>query len=443
MHRTLRLRRRAHWGLPFSASPWLTYRVICPQLTTSDEPLRLPDEYVILDFMKNMFRFCLIASLLSAAIARGTVVVVHSPQNERFGKEGSVVDIAPWHYADNVPVLAGERFRLVAVRGYSMYSPNFGKEKAAILNGTASVTLDALGNPVPRGFGNLEDMEGKIIERKAVLGSLNGTSGKQTSSVVSENVLQGAIGNEGVVFEVNGESISGVARSLWSVTPPENDTSVTDPMLAWWVFLVVEDTRCGEGWVPNASLEASGGCMVAPVLKDVGAAMGGVKQYPLSLSLSQMDPPAEKAYVEARYIVCHEVLLPSRVTIEDNGGDREYTDAGDIERLYTPVLSAFTQVEGGFKLSIAERGEGQYQSRLDGEAVQKGVLYDIVTTTSLKDASWESLDAVLEKKSLAQPAGMRYTRLQLNGLSDVFLPIMDDKTRFYKVQRSTMTQGEK
>lgn len=391
--------------------------------------------------MKNMFRFCLIASLLSAAIARGVEITVYSPQNEEFKSDGvvsgSVIDTTPWCYADGSFVKAGERIRLVAVR-CSPYSSQFSQEKQDVLNGKASVALDVNGTPVPVGFAPLTDpFEGVPVERTVIFGQSESTE-SNSASVVS-GAISGAIGSSTGTFTVppslleSGEAtIPNVAHSLWKVVP-EGD----DPSYAWWLFLIVEDTRCGDKWDPSTSLVAGAGCMVAPVLKDIDEAMGG--NTPEPLMLSSMGPPPNRAYVEAGRIAYHEVSLPSRVTTE-NG---EYTDSDDIEQLYTPVLSAFTQVEGGFKLSIAERGEGQYQSRLDGEVVPEGALYDIVTATSLKDASWESLDAVLEKKSLAPPAGMRYTRLQLNGLSDVFLPIMDDKTRFYKVQRSTMTQGEK
>ncbi len=370
-------------------------------------------------------------------------VIVHSLQDPAFARRG--FDARPWTYADGIPIRPGERLRLVAVRASDAWYLS-SEERAAVRDGTATVTLDALGNVVPVGFpvGVIENEELEAVEltdRQVVFGERNGHPG-ETVVAVASGLPEGSIGTATETCTVKPDaaldsvtSVEGVAYSAWSINPPDVGANAQ-----WWLFLIVEDTRQGEGMAPDVDSPARAGVTAAVVMNDCSTTL---EPQATPLLLGMFPVQGMTAYVSAPAVPMGTPCLPAAVTAASG---TTYDPPAQIEALISPTLSGLepaSDPEGGaegFRLTLAETADGKPVSRQEGEPVPDGLLYSVFTASSLA-GPWEPLDDAIAQKSLATRSEKRYTRVQLSDLRNVFLPKWDD-TRFYRIQQSTTAQGE-
>lgn len=370
-------------------------------------------------------------------------VIVHSLQDSAFARRG--FDTRPWTYADGAPIRPGERLRLVAVRASdALYFSS--KEASAVRDGTATVTLDALGNVVPVGFpvGHIENDDFEPVEltdRQVVFGERNGYPGV-TTVAVAQGLPEGSIGTATRTCTVKPDatldsvaSVEGVAYSAWSINPPD-----VGPDAQWWLFLMVEDTRQGEDMTPNVNSPARAGVTAAVVMNDCSTVL---EPQATPLQLGMFPVQGMTAYVSAPAAPMGTPRLPAAVTAASG---TTYDAPAQIEALFSPTLSGLDPATNpedgseGFRLTLAETADGKPMSRQEGEPVPDGLLYSVFTASSLA-GPWEPLDDAIAQKSLATQSEKRYTRILLSDLRNVFLPKWDD-TRFYRIQQSTTAQGE-
>lgn len=387
--------------------------------------------------MKRVLGYLVVLWSIGVPVAYGVNVSISSLREEVFAQRG--FGTAPWTYADGTPVKAQERMRVVAVRATNSYadSARLEEELRRVKTGEATVEVDALGNVVPTGFQpclgfDVDTFEGVETER-TVLPCVEHST-KASVVPLGKAPIEGAvgIGTSTVSLVENGTPVAvpDVMGSTWVFIPPEGN-----PGDGWWLFLVVEDTRSGQGLIPSASAVARAGSLAAVVMDDCTGEVG--KASPVRL-LDGASAPVSNGYVSAPKTPMRATALPATVVAESGTA---YSEPEQIEALFTPAFSGFAREADGIRLSFAETADGKTQSRLAGEPVPEGLLYSVFTATSLV-GPWKTLDAVIGEKGLALDDEKGYTRRQLSDLSGRVLPIFEDKTRFYRVQQSTTSQGE-
>lgn len=373
-------------------------------------------------------------------MARGVSVSIHSLREDIFAQRG--FGTAPWTYADGTPIKAWERMRVVAVRATNSYadSSRYKEEERRVKAGEASVEVDALGSVVPTGFepclGLDEDTFAGFETERTVLPCTEQNSRKDAVPV-GVAPIEGAVGTGKSTVSIveNGSlvSIENVMVSVWAFVPPEG--AMGD---SWWLFLLVEDTRTGKALTPNASAMMRAGSLAAAVMDNCTGGAEAASPIAVSAGAPPMGGGYGDAYVSAPTSPMTATVLPAAVTAASG---TTYTEPAQIEALFAPAFAAFAQETDGFRLTFAETADGKPQSRLKDEPVPEGLLYSVFTATSLA-GPWKTLDAVIREKGLALDDEKGYTRCQLSDLSGKVLPTFEDKTRFYRVQQSTTSQGE-
>lgn len=405
--------------------------------------------------MKRIFGCCLCLAAAASALAQGVFqpgtvsLTIASPLARVFADRG--YPTAPWTYADGAPIAQGERFRLVAVRATAKTAADFDAERALVLDGTARVVIDASGAPVPVGFPETcLGANGQAVERQVVEGRAQ-TDGNPTTQRVGP-VPGGALatGTSSCTLSASGghaqESVS-VPSSTWNLTTPlDNGMPINPPN--WWLFLVAEDTRASEG-LPSGDASWRVASASAPVWTPcrTTAAQAEPLLHESSIGMPSLTIDYDNAYVAAPGA---DAMRPTQLpeSVVDASG-ATHTDAAEIEALFSPALAGLSPVPAtrsaqtveGLRLTLALTPDGRPQSLLNGQPVPDGLLYSVLTATAL-EGPWESLDAAVGKKGLAQEEGKGYTRLQLSDLSGKILPSLGDKTRFYQVRQSKTNEGE-
>lgn len=373
-------------------------------------------------------------------------VFIHSLRDEAFAKRGYSVE--PWAYADGTPVGEGERFRLIAVEATSSANHNatfreaFAKEQSLVKSGEARVVLDAMGGIQLVGFPpRYEFPSSEPIAERTVLEAVSQGAASVTQ-IIGRGLAAGTIGTANAAKVIvaptddDGEpqTITGVTRSTWNFTHPSSGKLGS----GWWLFVVVEDSRSGVALAPNATPWRVASSSAAVMDDCTLASVDGAKPLFCPNSGAPMGDAYNNAYVSAPTSPMTATALPAAVTAASG---TTYTEPAQIEALFAPAFAAFAQETDGFRLTFAETADGKPQSRLKDEPVPEGLLYSVFTATSLA-GPWKTLDAVIREKGLALDDEKGYTRCQLSDLSGKVLPTFEDKTRFYRVQQSTTSQGE-
>ena len=351
----------------------------------------MSDEYAILDSMKNMFRFCLIASLLSAAIARG------ASSKEYYKAQFTFVSAFPvcYQYAmsngqydpsGSEPITRQEVFR-VALAYESIEAHEVREEKGEI-----PFVIDIAGQLVQKA----EDVSG-----------------------VTWCTLQDPTNGEGMyklVGDVPGLPLYTYNNGDWTFgefSAYTRELFETQIGYAAYMYLVVLDTRdssgvcagepkrvvryavrsCGE--VDSTSTFPNIG------LFSVGFVMGGY---------TAIYPPGYTLDTGNAWCIANPIT-----SLTVNG---EVLSGEALDDYLSPQIGGMKANADELTLKLSSTDE---------------IFYTLYTAPTL-NGPWQTFEAFLGEKSVDEETKKRYTRFRIDGGTMLTVPTFGESSRFYRVQ---------